>query len=159
MKRYELTKAQWERVKKLLPAGRTGKRGRPRKDDRNMLNGMLWIVRSGAQWRELPEAYGPWQSVYARFAKWRDDGTLEAIFRALSADADMENLSLDSTCIKVHESANGGGKRRIRQLGKPEAGQIQSCTLSWMGWGTRLDPCCLRGMTMIQSTLLNCWKR
>jgi len=87
-----------------------GKRGRPRKDDRTMLNGMLWIVRSGAQWREMPETYGPWQSVYARFAKWRDDGTLEAIFRALSADADMENLSLDSTCIKVHESANGGGK-------------------------------------------------
>jgi transposase len=52
----------------------------------------------------------PWQSVYARFAKWRDDGTLEAIFRALSADADMQNLSLDSTCIKVHESANGGEK-------------------------------------------------
>jgi hypothetical protein len=46
----------------------------------------------------------------ARFAKWRDDGTLEAIFRALSEDADMENLSLDSTCIKVHERANGGGK-------------------------------------------------
>ena len=62
------------------------------------------------QWSAVPEAYGPWQSVYARFAKWRDDGTLEAIFRALSADADMENLSLDSTCIKVHESANGGGK-------------------------------------------------
>ena len=110
MKRYELTKEQWEHVKKLLPTERAGKRGRPRKDDRNMLNGMLWLVRSGAQWRELPEAYGPWQSVYARFAKWRDDGTLEAIFCALSADADMENLSLDSTCIKVHESANGGGK-------------------------------------------------
>ena len=71
MKRYELTKEQWERVKKLLPAERAGKRGRPRKDDRNMLNGMLWIVRSGAQWRELPEAYDPWQSVYARFAKWQ----------------------------------------------------------------------------------------
>ena len=110
MKRYELTKEQWECVKKLLPAKKTGKRGRPRKEDRNMLNGMLWIVRSGAQWRELPEAYGSWQSVYTRFAKWRHDGTLEAIFRALSADADMENLSLDSTCIKVHESANGGGK-------------------------------------------------
>ena len=110
MKRYELTKGQWERIKELLPPERAGKRGRPRKDDRTMLNGMLWIVRSGAQWREMPETYGPWQSVYARFAKWRDDGTLEAIFRALSADADMENLSLDSTCIKVHESANGGGK-------------------------------------------------
>ena len=90
MKRYELTKEQWERVKAVLPPERTGKRGRPRKDDRKMLNGMLWIARSGAQWRELPEAYGPWQSVYARFAKWRDDGTLEVIFHALSADADME---------------------------------------------------------------------
>ena len=156
MKRYEITKEQWERVKELLPAERRGKRGRPRKDGRRMLNGMLWIVRSGAQWRELPEAYGPWQSVYARFAKWRDDGTLVAIFHALSADADMEDLSLDSTCIKVHESANGGGKGQIRQLDGPEAGQIQNCTQSWMDWGTQLDPCCLRGMTMIQSTLSNC---
>ena len=57
-----------------------------------MLNGMLWVARSEAQWRELPEAYGPWQSVYARFAKWRDSGVLEAIFRALSQDADVENL-------------------------------------------------------------------
>ena len=66
-----------------------------------MLNGMLWIVRSGAQWRELPAAYGPWQSVYARFSKWRDDGTLEPVFHALSGDADMENLSVDSTCVKA----------------------------------------------------------
>ena len=107
-----MTKEQWERSKRLLPAETTGKRGRPRKDNRMMLNGMLWIARSGAQWRELPEAYGPWQSVYARFAKRRDDGTLEMVFRELSADADMENLSIDSTCIKVHESANGGGKNR-----------------------------------------------
>ena len=112
MKRYELTKEQWERIKRLLPAETAGKRGRPRKDNRMMLNVMLWIARSGVQWRELPEAYGPWQSVYARFAKWRDDGTLEMVFRELSADADMENLSIDSTCIKVHESANGGGKNR-----------------------------------------------
>lgn len=110
MKRYELTKEQWERIKPLLPPEETGKRGRPRKGNRTMLNGMLWIVRSGAQWRELPAAYGPWQSVYARFSKWRDDGTLEAVFHALSGDADMKNLSVDSTCVKVHESANGGKK-------------------------------------------------
>ncbi len=119
MKRYELT---WEQVNAVLPPERTGKRGRPRKDDQRMLNGMLWIARSGAQRRELPEAYGPWQSVYARFAKWRDDGTLEAIFRALSADADMENLSLDSTCIKVHESANGGGKTADKAVGRSRGG-------------------------------------
>ena len=122
MKRYELTKEQWERVKAVLEPERTGKRGRPRKDDRKMLNGMVWIVRSGAQWRELPEAYGPWQSVYARFAKWRDDGTLEAIFHALSADADMENLSLDSTCIKVHESANGEEKTANKAVGRTRGG-------------------------------------
>ncbi len=69
-----------------------------------MLNGMLWIARSGAQWRELPEAYGPWQSVYARFAKWWHDSTLRAVFWALPEDADMENMSMDSTCIKVYEA-------------------------------------------------------
>lgn len=75
-----------------------------------MLNGMLWIAHSGAQWRELPEVYGPWQTVYARFAKWWDDDILKSVFRALSTDVDKENLSLDSTCIKVHESANDEGK-------------------------------------------------
>ena len=111
MKRYELAKEQWDRIKPMLPPEETGKRGRPRKDNRTMLNGMLWIVRSGAQWRELPEAYGPWQSVFARFSKWRDDGTLENVFHALSEGADMENLSLDSPCIKVNGRANGGGKK------------------------------------------------
>ena len=102
-----------------------------------MLNGMPWIVRRGAQWRELPEAYDPWQSVYARFAKWRDGGTLENMFRAWSSDADRENLSLDSTCMKVHKSANGGGKQRIRQLDELEGDSTQSCTQLWMDWKTR----------------------
>ena len=87
-----------------------------------MLNGMLWIARIGAQWRELPEAYAPWQSVYARFAKWRDEGTLETVFHALSENADMENLSMDSTCIKVHESANGGKKTENKAVGRTRGG-------------------------------------
>lgn len=87
-----------------------------------MLNGMLWIVRRGAQWRELPEAYDPWQSVYARFAKWRDDETLENVFQAWSSDADRENLSLDSACMKVHESANGGGKAADKAVGRTRGG-------------------------------------
>jgi transposase len=81
-----------------------------------MLNGMLWLTRSGAQWRELPERYGPWQSVYARFRKWQGDGILDQVFKALSSDYDGENLSLDSTYVKVHQSANGGKKGRATRL-------------------------------------------
>ncbi len=115
MRRYEVTNAEWERIEPLLPPQSTGRKGRPPKDNRTMLNGMLWIDRSGAQWREMPECYGPWQSVYARFRKWATEGVLERVFKALSSDYDPENLSVDSTCSKVHQSANGnqkGAKKR-----------------------------------------------
>ena len=107
---YDLTDEQWKRIQPMLPPENMGKKGRPRKDDRIMLNGMLWMNRSGAQWRQLPKCYGPWQSVYSRFAKWVKDGVWETIFSELSTDADTENLSIDSTCVKVHESSNGGKK-------------------------------------------------
>lgn len=107
MRRYEVTNEQWKRIENLLPQPQTGK-GRPAKDNRTMLNGMMWIARSGAQWRELPEKYGPWQTVYSKYRKWNDEGVLERVFRALSEDCDMENLSIDSTSIRVHQSSNGG---------------------------------------------------
>ena len=110
MRRYEVTNEEWERIENLLPPESTGRKGRPCKDNRTMLNGMLWIARSGAQWREMPEHYGKWSGVYTRFRKWRDGGVLEKVFRVLSADADMENLSMDSTSVKVHQSSNGGKK-------------------------------------------------
>jgi len=103
-------------------AGNYRERDRLRKDGRTMLNGILWIVHSGAQWKLLPKQYGPWQSVYARSAKWRDEGILEAIFQALSTDADMENLSIDSTSIRVHESANGGEKSGVKAVGRSRGG-------------------------------------
>lgn len=123
MKRYELTKEQWDRIKPMLPPEETGKRGRPRKDNRTMLNGMLWIVRSGAQWRELPEAYGPWQSVYARFAKWRDDGTtgkgISHTFWGCRHGEPERRLYLHKGTRKCQRWEK---KRRIRQLAAPEAG-------------------------------------
>ena len=123
-----------------------------------MLNGMLRIVRSGAQRRELPAAYGPRQSVYAR-SKWGDDGTLVAVFHALSGDTDIENLRVDSTCVKVHESANGGKKQRIRQLAVPEVGETQNSTRQWAVWETRRSSFSPLEMTTIRFTLLNYWKK
>ena len=118
---YDVTEEQWLRIAPMLPPERTGKKGRPRNNNRKMLNGMLWIHHSGAQWRALPERYGPWQSVYSRFATWIEDGVWEAIFSELSKDTDTENLRIDSTCVKVHESSNGGEKGKIRLLGAQKA--------------------------------------
>ena len=106
-KRYELTEEQWNKIKDLIPRS---KMGRPRKDDRLMLNAMLWLARSGAGWEDLPERYGPWKTVYSRFCKWRDDGTFLRIFEVLTQDSDMENLSLDSTVVKAHPHSAGAKK-------------------------------------------------
>lgn len=75
-----------------------------------MLNVMFWFARSGAGWEDLPERYGPWETVYSRFCKWCHDGTLLRIFQSLNEDADIENLSLDSTVIKAHPHSAGTKK-------------------------------------------------
>lgn len=106
-KRYELTDAEWERIKDMIHHAKTG---RPPKDDRMVINGMVWLARSGAAWADIPERYGPHQTIYSRFCKWRDDGTLLRIFQAFNADADYENLCIDSTSIKAHPQSAGAKK-------------------------------------------------
>lgn len=88
----------------------TGKRGRPRKCNRTILNGMVWIARSGAPWRDLPERYGPWETVYSRFRKWIEDGILDNIFRILSLDAEFEELSMDASIVQAHQHSAGAKK-------------------------------------------------
>ncbi len=107
IRRYEMTDEQWKQIEDLIPKAKTG---RPPKDNRLMFNAMLWMARSGAGWEDLPERYGSWKTVYSRFCKWRDDGTLLTIFKALNSEADMENLSLDSTSVKAHQHSAGAKK-------------------------------------------------
>ena len=78
----------------------------------SMLNAMLWLARSGAAWADIPARFGPHQTVYSRFCKWRDDGTLLRIFQELNADADYENLCIDNTSIKAHPQS-AGAKREL----------------------------------------------
>ena len=75
-----------------------------------MLNGMVWIARSGAPWCDLPERYGPWNSVYSRFRKWIDDGILDNIFWVLSLEAELDELSLDATIVQAHQHSAGAKK-------------------------------------------------
>ena len=79
IRRYELTDAEWERLKEYFPDRQAGDKGRPRKDSQQILNGILWIARSGAAWRDLPERYGAWQTTYKRFVQWQEAGLLEQI--------------------------------------------------------------------------------
>ena len=113
IRRYEITDEEWEQIKPYIPEEQeAGSRGRPSKDSRTMLNGIFWILRSGAAWRDLPERYGPWQTVYKRFVKWSEAGIFEKIFKDLATDADMQDISIDSTCIKAHKSSAGAKKEK-----------------------------------------------
>lgn len=106
-RRYEISDEQWEQIKNMFLKSKTG---RPPKDNRVIFNAILWLARSGAAWAGIPERYGPYQTVYSRFCKWRDDGTLLRIFKALNEDADFENLSIDSTFVKAHPQSAGAKK-------------------------------------------------
>jgi type IV secretion system protein VirD4 len=95
---YELTDEQWERIKHLMPPQQTGKKGKPPKDHRDMLNAILWKARSELKWEDIPERYGSWKTVYDRFNKWHGNGLLLSIFTELAAfDYDKLVKNLPST--------------------------------------------------------------
>jgi transposase len=107
--RHEISNKDWERIKDLLPAENTGE-GRHSKPNRNMLNGMLWIAKTGSPWRDLPERFGPWQTVYSRFRLWSKNDVFQKLFDLLASDADLQDVSIDSTSCKAHQHAAGAKK-------------------------------------------------
>ena len=123
LRRYELTDDEWNRIVDLLPPENTGKQGRPRKNNRTILNWIIWIARSGAPWRDLPERYGPWETVCSRFRKWIDDGILDNIFRLLSLEADPQELSLDASIVQAHQ--HSAGKKGAAQWDWTQPGRCQ----------------------------------
>src|SRR6266478_6340657 len=124
MNRGDLTQTQWERLQPLLPPQKP-KTGRPAVDHRRILNGMLWILRTGAPWRDLPERYGPWRTVASRFYHWQRAGIWEQLFSAVQAQADAhgqlnwDSHDLDGTMIRAHQPAAGATKGT--QSPKPSA--------------------------------------
>jgi transposase len=102
---------QWERIKPFIPGGLKGKRG-PRSNGRRFMDALLWMARSGARWRDLPERFGPYQSVKRRYYRWIEMGVLNRIFEAVAAEPDMEWAMLDATVIRAHAQAAGARQKR-----------------------------------------------
>src|SRR5215216_7134986 len=103
-KRYELSNEQWRRIEHLLP-GKKGHPGRTDEDNRLFVNAVLWVLRSGARWSDLPERYGEYKSVHKRFTRWARKGVWERVFESLTGDPDNQYLMLDTNLVRAHQQA------------------------------------------------------
>ena len=108
-RRFELTDEQYARIEHLMP-GRPEDPGVTAKDNRAFVKAVLWIARTGVGWRDLPERFGNWNSVFHRFNRWAKAGVWARVMEALGADADLEWLLIDSTIVRAHQHAAGAEK-------------------------------------------------
>ena len=102
---------QWERLKAFVPGGMEGKRG-PRSDARRFFDAVLWLARSGARWRDLPEKFGPYQTAKRRYYRWIEQGVFDRIFETVASDPDLEWLMIDATVIRANAQAAGARQKR-----------------------------------------------
>jgi transposase len=119
MTRHRLTNEQWQLIADLFPP--PAKTGRPPTDRRLVVDGILWVLRSGSPWRDLPEKFGPWETIYGLFNAWNAGGKLDEILSRLQAtciDAgalDKKLWCIDGTIVRAHRCAGGGGKKGIQK--------------------------------------------
>ena len=135
--RADLTDAQWAVLAPLLPRGK--KPGRPpERTKRQLIDGIRWRVRAGAPWRDVPPAYGPWQTVYGLFRRWQRNGTWRKILTGLQGRADAAGLitwdvSVDSTVARAHQHAAGALKGVTCRPSRPAGSRPSPPTMAWAG--------------------------
>lgn len=106
-----------------LPPEREPQGGRTPKDHRKMLNAILWVARIGAPWRDLPEYYGSWSTVYSRFRRWQIAGIWDRILEHVSMEPDFESLMIDATIVRVHQHGTGEKRGGLPQaIGRSRGG-------------------------------------
>lgn len=122
LRRHEITDQQWSAIQDFLP-GKEGDPGATAKDNRLFVNAVMWIAKTGAPWRDLPERFGEWNSVYQRFNRWCKAGVFHAMLQKLQ-DPDLGVLLLDSTVVRAHQHAAGaeGSSAEAEALGRSRGG-------------------------------------
>ena len=128
--RHDISDSAWEKLKPYT-IGEKGTRGGNARDTRQFINGVFWILRTGAPWRDLPETYGNWKNVHRRFCRWRDKGIWEKILEALVDDTDFEWLMIDASHVKVHPDA-AGARGGNQAMDRTKGGSTPSCIWPWM---------------------------
>jgi transposase len=121
MERFVLTDAQWAKMEPLC-LGKRGDPGRSGENNRLFVEAVLWIARTGSPWRDLPEFFGNWSSVFTRFRDWVKADVWKRLFDAASDEPDMEYAMIDATIVKVHRHGQGAkGGLRARPSANPKA--------------------------------------
>jgi len=119
-RRYELSDSEWAMISPYLPKGKSGSglRGRPRTEDRKIINGLIWLLRSGAPWRDIPDRYGPFTTIYTRFRELISSGSLVKIVSSLQLHFELAELlqdeewEIDTTIIRAQISAAGAPEKK-----------------------------------------------
>ena len=137
-RRHALTDEQWLQIWPLLPS-ELGRAARPAKPNRLMVEGIVWVLRTGAPWRDLPKRFGPWQSVYTRFRRWTRQGIWGRVLEKLAEQQDRESSLIDATIVRAHQDATGAKKGGPKRSVIPEEGRPRRYTWLWTPSETRFD--------------------
>jgi len=129
VRRHELKAEQWDRISSLLPP-EGGREGRPSIDNRQIVNAIRWVLKTGAPWRDLPAYYPKWKTVHSRFSRWCQQGVWARVLAELAKDEDDESFLIDATIVRAHQDAAGAQKKQDpKPSGTPEEDRPRRFTL------------------------------
>jgi transposase len=152
-RRHDISDRTWELIEPHL-MGKKGTWGGNARDNRQFINGVVWILRTGAPWRDLPPDLGDWKNTQRRFCRWRDKGAWEGLLEILMRDQDYEWLMIDASYIKVHQHGTGA-KGGNQDMGRTKGGSTRRYIWPWMRMVCRSESL-LRGVpSLIAHRLAN----